>query len=153
MCIGLEVFKAVMQATAVAIGVGLGWWLNGRSQFRARVVQARADWAAAAEICLGSVLSAIASIKGVDPDSSALSQFVADRATRERQNEDARSALRAATVRLTLVDPGPRGPDIVGIEEEIVSIEFYKQEARAAVQKARAKLREAVGFWTNKRKV
>jgi hypothetical protein len=146
-----DLLKAGYQFIAVVGGVSVGWWLNARSQARARLLEARANWVAAAEDLLGAIEGTPMNV-GVLRDDPGFSQIVADFQGRHRRLEEMRSTFRAASARITMLDR-PSIDKIREIEGSGVTLsvnvtrEATATSARAHVEALRAQIREVADRW------
>ena len=98
-----ELFKGGVQLAAVTAGVFAGFMLNSRFQIRNRLNQARSDWAAAAELCVGA-FGLAANPHRARSDSPVRGTLVGENITRHRLAYEALAQMRAATAKLLLLD-------------------------------------------------
>jgi len=144
----LEIFKPLAQALAVAAGVFFGWRLNGQSQRRDRINEARATWAGAAEECLTAWdtdhRSFVRHQAGLDESS--------ERMERLWVLEDKKAQLRVATMHLVLLDP-PHSDDPLAIEAAVLGIEQASSipPLHVHVRAVRVRLRRVVERWTGRK--
>lgn len=142
----VEGAKIIGQIVAVTLGVFLGWRLNGKSQAKARLLQARADWGAAAESCLGTI-HALVEANPIpyfkEPDA-----YDADRKTRQRKYFEDLSAFRSATMRVFLLSRKTPPTDLGELEKTIVGIAPFDHKALAEINKCRERVHQICKTWS-----
>lgn len=143
-----ELIKGVIQLASVAAGVALGFWLNSRFQIRHRLDQTRADWAAAAEHCLGALVTRRYGPQTLRDD-PAHPADAADIFASERVVVTTMTQFRAATVRLTLIDHDKTSSaEILAIEAAIVALDRAGESTiRREEPGVRDKIRARVTAW------
>jgi hypothetical protein len=121
---------------------------RSRSQRRDRINEARATWAGATEDCLSAWENDQRSFAQLQAGKIELSE----RMERVYFLEDTKARLRAATVRLVLIDPS-HSDDPLAIEAAILEIERAGSDtpAHRLARAIRLRLREVVDRWIRRK--
>lgn len=152
----LEVGKIVGQAAAVTGGVFLGFRRNYRAQERARIREARAQWASAGETLLSALVAEASADVNVGygaPERSTSDLMLSDRYTRSRATHEARGRFLAAGVTHALIDPAAaadrRAADIsaAAVNLEATPSLGGKAKMEGKVRPIREDLRTLIHSW------